>query len=95
MNFAMATLFSLLSPGCSESIPGYVFRFSLKAKLAIRSRMLWTLGQQGQIQHSPLEGAPTVRGLGAPTYEIAKFCEKLHEIEKISGFGGGGAHCTP
>ena len=29
---------------------------------------------------------------GAPTYDFAKFCEKLHEIEKILGHGGGGAH---
>ena len=28
---------------------------------------------------------------GAPTYDLAKFCEKLHEIEKIL-FHGGGAH---
>ena len=26
---------------------------------------------------------------GAPTYEIAKFSKKLHEIEKISGRVGG------
>ena len=28
---------------------------------------------------------------GAPTYDFAKFCEKLHEIEKILGRGEGGA----
>ena len=28
---------------------------------------------------------------GAPTYDFAKFREKLHEIEKILGRGGGGA----
>ena len=33
---------------------------------------------------------------GAPTYEIAKFSEKLHEIEKISGRRvGARAPCTP
>ena len=29
---------------------------------------------------------------GAPTYDFAKFCEKLHEIEKILGRGG---HAPP
>ena len=30
-------------------------------------------------------------GEGAPTYDFAKFCEKLHEIEKNVGpWGGGG-----
>ena len=28
---------------------------------------------------------PRVRGGGLPTYDFAKFCEKLHEIEKILG----------
>ena len=32
--------------------------------------------------------------MGAPTYDFAKFCEKLHEIEKILGRGGGGGR-TP
>ena len=36
---------------------------------------------QGRIQDSPLEGAPTLGG--APTYDFAKFSEKLYEIEKI------------
>ena len=27
---------------------------------------------------------------GAPTYDFAKISEKLHEIEKMSGCGGGG-----
>ena len=37
---------------------------------------------------------------GAPTYDFAKFCEKLYEIEKILGRRGGRApppqmrHCT-
>ena len=30
------------------------------------------------------------RGGGAPTYDFAKFCEKLHDIEKILGRWGGG-----
>ena len=31
---------------------------------------------------------PPGDGGGAPTYDFAKFCEKLHEIEKIVGHGG-------
>ena len=42
--------------------------------------------RQGRIQYSPEEGAPTLRG--APTYDFAKFCEKLHEIENILGRRG-------
>ena len=38
--------------------------------------------QQWRIQDFPEEGAPTPRG-GAPTYEFAKFSQKLHEIERI------------
>ena len=34
----------------------------------------------------PVGGAPTLQG--APTYDFAKFWEKLHEIEKILGRGG-------
>ena len=45
---------------------------------------------QGRIQGRQLSG-----GGGAPTYEIAKFSEKLHEIEKISGRRGGGAPPKP
>ena len=33
----------------------------------------------------------TVGGLGAPTYDFAKFCEKLHENQKMLGRRGGGA----
>ena len=34
-------------------------------------------------------------GWGAPTYEIAKFSEKLHKIEKISGRRGGAPPAPP
>ena len=34
----------------------------------------------------PIGGAPTLQG--APTYDFTKFCEKLHEIEKILGRRG-------
>ena len=39
----------------------------------------------------PVGGAREPSG-GVPTYDFAKFCEKMHEIEKILGHGGGGAH---
>ena len=32
---------------------------------------------------------------GAPTYDFAKFCEKLHEIEKILGRVGGARWVGP
>ena len=38
-------------------------------------------------------GFPVVGGAnppGVPTYDFAKFCEKLHEIKKILGRRGGG-----
>ena len=37
----------------------------------------------------PVGGGANPPG-GAPTYDFAKFCEKLHEIEKILGRGEGG-----
>ena len=37
------------------------------------------------------EGANPPGGGGAPTYDFAKLCETLHEIEKSLGHGGGGA----
>ena len=44
----------------------------------------------------PIGGSPTVReGGGVLTYEIAKFYEKLHEIEKILGRRGGSALPAP
>ena len=35
----------------------------------------------------PIGGAPTLQ-VGAPTYDFAKFSEKLHEIENILGRRG-------
>ena len=35
-------------------------------------------------------GGANPPGGGAPTYNFANFSEKLHEIEKILGRGGGG-----
>ena len=40
-------------------------------------------------------GGANPPGWGAPTYDFAKFCEKLHEIEKILGCGGARAGCAP
>ena len=37
----------------------------------------------------PVGGAPTLQWW-VPTYDFAKFSEKLHEIEKNLGRGGGG-----
>ena len=45
---------------------------------------------QWRIQDFPEEGAPTP-GCGAPKYDFAKFCQKLHEIERIWTLVGGGA----
>ena len=45
---------------------------------------------QWRIQDFPEEGAPTLQR-GAPTYDFAKFPQKLHEIERIWPPGGGGA----
>ena len=52
------------------------------------------LSIQWRIQDFPEEGAPTPRG-GAPTYEIAKFSEKLHEIERIWTPRGGARPSRP
>ena len=58
---------------------------------------------QWRIQDFPEEGAPTLQR-GAPTYNFAKFCQRLHEIEIIWTPGGRAskillcrsatAHCT-
>ena len=42
----------------------------------------------------PVGGGANPLG-GAPTYDFAKFCEKLHEIEKILGRRGGRAPGAP
>ena len=41
---------------------------------------------QWRIQDFPVEGEPTPRG-GAPTYDFAKFSQKLHEIKRIWASG--------
>ena len=43
---------------------------------------------QWRIKDSPWEGAPTLRGRGAQTYDFAKFSKKRHEIEEILGRKG-------
>ena len=44
----------------------------------------WTFCErlQWRIQDFPEEGAPTLQA-GEPTYDFAKFSQKLHEIERI------------
>ena len=41
----------------------------------------------------PIRGAPTLKG--APTYKIARFSQKLHEIKKIWSVGGGACRGCP
>ena len=57
--------------------------FSLSQKFLPISAI--NLGQW-RIQDFPEEGAPTLRG--APTYDFAKFPQKLHETERIWPPGG-------
>ena len=45
---------------------------------------------QWRIQDFPEEGEPTLQG--APTYDFAKFPQKLHEIERIWTRGGGASN---
>ena len=40
-------------------------------------------GKQWRIQDFSEEGVPTPQGGRAPTYDCAKFSQKLHEIERI------------
>ena len=55
------------------------------------SEKLHEIKEQWRIQDFPEEGAPTLQagGGGAPTYNFAKFSQKLHEIERIWTPGGG------
>ena len=46
-----------------------------------------------RIQDFPEEGAPTPQG--APTYDFAKFCQKLHETERIWPPRGVRLPCAP
>ena len=45
--------------------------------------------QQWRIQDFPEEGAPTLKGGGAPTYYLPNFSRKLHENEEILAERGG------
>ena len=44
------------------------------------------MNQSGEDPGFPVGGGANPPG-GATTYDFAKFCEKLHEIEKILGRG--------
>ena len=44
---------------------------------------LRTHAMQWLIQDFPEKGAPTPGGGEAPTYNFAKFSQKMHEIERI------------
>ena len=56
----------------------------------------WTVFYQMIVLAGADPGFPVAGGAnppgGAPTYDFAKFREKLHDIEKILGRGGG---CMP
>ena len=51
--------------------------------------------RSGADQGYPVGGGSNLRGGGAPTYDFAKFYEKLHEIEKILGRRGACAGGAP
>ena len=53
--------------------------------MQVTSNLQWDTGADPGF---PIGGGANPPG-GAPTYDFAKFCEKLHEIEKISDCGGG------
>ena len=55
-------------------------------KIRIRFAIYNANHNQWRIQDFPEEAAPTPRG--APTYDFAKFSQKLHEIERIWTPGG-------
>ena len=61
---------------------------------AFQSKAIHLTHRQWRIQDFPKEGAPTPQG-GTPTYDFAKFSQKLHEIERIWAPGGGRASLAP
>ena len=63
------------------------------SELCIRLVLNFNCNFQWRIQDFPEEGAPTPQGR-APTYNFAKFSQKLHEIERIWAPGGGGARAS-
>ena len=50
---------------------------------------------QGRIQDFPIGGGANPPLQGPPTYDFAKLCEKLHEIEKFLGRRKGGGRLPP
>ena len=67
--------------------PCFKFQVALTSALTI-------MGEQWRIQDFPEEGVPTPQG-GAPTYDFAKFSQKLHEIERIWAPRGGARPLHP
>ena len=64
--------------------PGYVPKFFRLHALFARYMLPSPNSGPTQGKGFPVGGGVNHRG-GAPTYDFAKFCEKLHEIEKILG----------
>ena len=80
----------LLSSGLLPSVDG-----SKNVSVTVVTSEPIFIGIQWRIQDFPEEGAPTPRGGGAPTYDFAKFSQKLHEIERIWAPEGGRASPAP
>ena len=82
--------------GVHHPIPPVKYRAPNFMKASNTQANRRTLHNHGQwrIQDFPEEGAPTPQG-EAPTYDFAKFSQKLHEIERISTPRGGGRPSRP
>ena len=78
------------NPGSITATHCYIGWYNVISEFEMYDDLLqWSSGYQRQIQDFPEEGAPTPGG--APTYDFAKFSQKLHEIERIRT-PGEGAH---
>ena len=62
-------------------------------ELTIPDLYNWECTSRGRSRNPCRRGRQPSRGV--PTYYFAKFCEKLHEIEKIFGRRGGHAGAPP
>ena len=85
-----------------QKTSGLIYSSFRKENINVKSIVHWSskiyiiqesIPVQWLIQDFPEVGAPTLKG--APTYDFAKFLQKLHEIERIwTPKGGGGARLT-